>query len=99
MDKEVVRSYAEAHARAVIAGDMKRSALDLLEECIPQAVEVMKQMPDNVVRANVEVVGREGEEWRVRIVYTGEGGACTRVESCWVERNGRPMVRDARVTA
>lgn len=99
MDEQVVRSYAEAHTRAVIAGDMKRGALDLLEECIPQAVEVMKRMPDNVVRADVELVGREGEEWRVRILYTGEGGACTRFESCWVERDGRPMVRDAKVTA
>lgn len=97
MDEEAVRSQAEAHTQAVIAGDMKRGALDLLDECMPQAVAVMKRMPPEVVRAEIEVVEPQRDEWRVRIVYYGEGDAQTRVESFWVNEGGRPMVRAARV--
>lgn len=97
MDEEAVRSHAEAHTRAVIAGDMDRGSLDLLDECLPQAIEVMKRMPQKVVRAEVEFVEPQGDEWRVCILYCGDDDARIRVESLWVEQAGRPMIRAARV--
>lgn len=81
MDEEAVRFYAEAHKQAVIAGDIDSGAQDLLDECMLQAVEVMKRMPPRVVRAEVELIEPQHDEWRVRILYFGEYDARTLVES------------------
>lgn len=97
MDQQLVHSFAEAHTRAVIDGDIERGARDLLKECIPQALEVMRSMPPNVVRADIEEVVQEGQGWRVQILYHGDGGATARVESLWVNHKDRPMVRAARI--
>ena len=91
MDENAVREHAQAHADAVVQGDLGRASGDLTDEAKQQAPAVMKQLPRPTTSASVEAVTADGDEFVARIRYSGESDA-TSVNSRWAEQSGRPMI-------
>lgn len=91
MNEDDVRKHAEEHGQAIVAGDLRRAGEDLTEEARGQAGAVMGSMPRPVTAANIESVRTDGDEFVVRIRYSGEDSEAM-VDSRWADRDGRPMV-------
>ena len=91
MDAGVVRERAEAHAQAMVDGDLRRAASDLTPEAQAGAAAVMKQMPNPVQGGEVQDVASEGDAIVASILYSGATAELL-IESRWAERDGRPMI-------
>ena len=91
MDQETVRQHAEAHGRAIVAGDLNKAGSDLNKGAMQQAPAVMKALPRPATHASVESVTEQGDAFVARILYTGEDSTAT-VSSTWVEEDGRPVI-------
>ncbi|MFN2526952.1 MAG: hypothetical protein ABR505_11935 [Actinomycetota bacterium] len=91
MDEQAVREHAEAHANAVVAGDLRRAGSDLAEGMQETAGEVMRGLPRPVTAASIESLESQGEETTALIRYSGEESSVV-VESRWAERDGRPKI-------
>ncbi len=96
MDEQAVRTHAEGHGAAMVAGDLRRAGRDLTPEAQAQAPEVMSKVPKKVESAEVVSLEVDGDEAVVRAVYKG-GGTEVTVESRWGERDGRPKILDMKV--
>ena len=91
MDENQIREHAQAHADAVVAGDLGKASGDLTDNAKQQAPAVMKQLPRPTTSATVEDITAEGDEFVARILYSGESDS-TAVNSRWAEESGRPMI-------
>jgi hypothetical protein len=91
MDENTVRERAEAHGKAVVAGDMRTAGSDLTEEGRADAGAVMSKMPSPVVSATVTAVAPSGDALIATIRYEGEDDGID-VKSTWIEKDGRPMI-------
>ena len=91
MDENTVREHAQAHADAVVAGDIKTAGNDLTTDAMQQAPDVMRALPRPTKSASVESVTSEGDTYVARILYSGEDNAAA-VLSRWSEQEGRPMI-------
>lgn len=91
MDESTVREHAQAHAQAVVAGDMGKASGDLTDAAKQQAPAVMKELPRPTTSASIEDVSADGDEFVARIRYSGESNS-TSVNSRWAEESGRPMI-------
>lgn len=96
MEDSDVRSYAEAHGKAVAAGDQAHIMGDIVPEALAGLGPVAAALPQPVKSAQVDQVDLSGDKAVVRITYTGESGQVT-VESQWEERDGRPKIVAASV--
>jgi hypothetical protein len=96
MEEEIVRRQAEAHAQAMVAGDLKAAGRDLTQDALPAAGAVMKEMPKSLTGSAIDSVRAEGNEYVVLIRYSGEDSAAV-VESRWAEHDGRPKIVDLKV--
>ncbi len=93
MDQDSVRTHAQGHADAMLAGDLKRAGSWLTPEAMGNVGVVMQVMPKTIDHAEVVGVTSEQDEAVVHIRYTGDNKEVT-VESRWGERDGRPMIVD-----
>jgi hypothetical protein len=93
VDQARVRECAEAHANAIVEGDLRRASADLTEEGKKSAPAVMSEMPRPVRSAEVADVADAGDNAVATIVYSGDDKHIT-VESRWVDREGRPMISE-----
>jgi hypothetical protein len=91
MDESTVRERAEAHAQAMVDGDLRRAASDLTPEAQAGAAAVMKNMPNPVQGAQVQSVAPDEDAVVASILYSGATAELL-VESRWEERDGRPMI-------
>lgn len=91
MDGETIKLHAQAHADAVVAGDLNKAGSDLTPDAQKQAPGVMGELPRPVSSAEVQSVSEEGDAFVARILYSGEDESAT-VDSRWAERDGRPMI-------
>lgn len=91
MDENVVRERAQAHADAVVAGDLRRAGSDLTKESGAQAPGVMAKLPRPVRAARVESVTAAGDDLVARIAYEGDDST-TMVDSRWSERDGKVSI-------
>ena len=91
MDENTIRQHADAHAQAVVAGDLRKASSDLNDAAKQQAPTVMKSLPRPTTSASVEDVTTEGDAVVARILYAGTDSKAT-VASRWVEENGRPVI-------
>lgn len=96
MDEQAVRTHAQQHGDALVAGDLRRAGGDLSPEAQAQAPDVMSKFPKKVESAEVVSLDLSGEEAIVQARYAGEGKEVT-VESRWGERDGRPKILDMKV--
>ena len=92
MDENTVRDHAQAHADAVVAGDLRKASGDLTDNAKEQAPAVMKQLPRPTTSATIEAVTADGDEFVASIRYLGESDS-HEVRSRWTEEAGRPMIK------
>ena len=94
MDEPTVRSEAQAHGDAIVAGDLKRAMEYLTPEA--QAIagrDIGPRLPRPVKGADITSVEPAGESFQVTIRYLGDGTELV-VSSRWDETEGRPMITD-----
>lgn len=91
-----VRASAEAHAQAIVAGDIGSAVRHLSDRAQAQGPDVMKSMPSPLTGAEVTSVESSDDGFLVRIRYAGETDELL-VESRWIEQDGRPMADDLKV--
>ena len=91
MDESTARERANAHAQAIVAGDMGRAGRDLSPEVMEVAGAVMKQMPRPVTGAEVVSVESDGDTTICRICYTGHDSEVT-VASHWQNVDGEQKI-------
>ena len=96
MDTTEVRSEAERHANATVAGDFKTAGASLTETAMGQAGGVMKAMPGKLTAYEIASVTEEGDGCVADIRYTGENGNVT-VRSTWAEVDGAPKITNLEV--
>jgi hypothetical protein len=96
MDEQTVRTHAQQHGEALVAGDLRRAGGDLTPEAQAQAPDVMSNFPKKVDSAQVVSLDVTGDEAVVQARYSGEGKDVT-VEARWGERDGRPKILDMKV--
>ncbi len=94
MDETTVRESANAHAQAIVAGDLNRAASDLSAEAMESAGAVMKSMPRPVTGAEVLSAESDGDAMVCSIRYSGDESEAT-VASRWQERERRVEDRPA----
>ena len=96
MDENLIRTRAEAHGKATVAGDLKAAGSDQDRGAYGAAGEDMKKMPEGLSASEVTEVRSEGEGAIVTIRYTGTSGSVD-VDSVWAEREGEPKIVDLKV--
>lgn len=95
MDESAVRSSAQQHAEATVAGDLKVAGSTLDKSAYGAAGEVMKRMPQNLTGCEIVETHPDGDHYVVTIRYDGDGSSVT-VESRWAESDGDPKIVDLR---
>jgi hypothetical protein len=91
LDEDKVREHAEAHGRAIVAGDLARAAGDLDEGVKAKAPSIMKRLPRPVTASEITSIVAGADAFVVHTRYEGDEGATT-VESRWAEVGGRPLI-------
>ena len=94
MDDQAVRTHAQAHLDALMAGDVDRAIEDLSEELRRNLGEVMAMLPLPLTSADVESVDRAGSGFTSILHLVGETTE-TRLETRWKDRDGRPTIVEA----
>jgi len=91
MDETTIRDHAQAHADAVVNGDMDAITEDFAEELRPQLREIARALPRPVTGAEVMSI-ETGDPVSVALIrYAGETGGVT-IRSEWQEEDGRPRI-------
>jgi hypothetical protein len=97
VDEADVRTRAEAHAAANVAGDLALAATDLTEEALANIGPVARRLPRPITSAEVTRVEKTTEDRFVsEIRYSGADSSVV-VESVWMDREGRPMISETRI--
>jgi hypothetical protein len=91
MDEAATRRQVQAHADAVVHGDMETVTNDFIEELRPQVPEIARTLPQPVTSAEVLSLEVGDEEAVALIRYSGESGQMA-VRSRWREVDGRPQI-------
>jgi hypothetical protein len=92
MEEGIVQQYAEAHAEAVVRGDMDHATADFVEEMRPQVPEIAKSLPLPVATAEVESIDAGEDSSTVEIRYDGQDGRTQRIRTVWEDRGERPLI-------
>jgi hypothetical protein len=93
MDEVPTRSHAEAHAKAVVDGDMEAVTADFAPALRDQVPEIAKSLPQPVTDAEVMKVDMGDDHATVRIQYSNDTQRVT-IQTRWEHLDGRPMIVD-----
>ncbi|MPZ69938.1 MAG: hypothetical protein GEU71_10460 [Actinobacteria bacterium] len=96
MDESIVRSSAQEHGDAVVAGDFATAGRTLTPESTDQAPAVMKALPRPLTAAKVESVEPQDDGFVARIRYSNDTDA-TVVASTWASVDGAARIVDLEV--
>jgi hypothetical protein len=91
MDENTTRSCIQAHADAVVRGDMDHVVSDFTEELRPQVPEIAKELPQPVTSAEVLGIELGDDTSYARIKYSGADKELT-IRSHWQDVDGRPQI-------
>jgi hypothetical protein len=91
MDEVPTRKHAEAHAKAVVEGDMDSVVNDFIPELRGNVSGLAEKLPQPVTRAEVEKVDMEDDHATVRIRYSNDDESLA-IQTRWEEHDGRPMI-------
>lgn len=96
MDESEVRESAEAHAHAIVAGDIGGAVRYLTDRAKAQGGDVMKAMPSPLTGAEVTSIESSDDDFLVQIRYAGKSDELV-VESRWIEQEGKSVADDLKV--
>lgn len=91
MDEVPTRKHAEAHAKAVVDGDMETVTNDFVPEMRGAVKEIAPLLPQPVTRAEVEKLEMEDDHATVEIRYSNDDESLA-IRTRWEEHDGRPMI-------
>ncbi len=91
MDEQQTRLAVQAHADAVVSGDIDHVVSDFVEEMRAAVPEIARTLPDPVSAAEVRSLEVGADEAVAEISYTGAGRTVT-IRSRWREVEGRPQI-------
>src|SRR4051812_13897194 len=91
MDEVPTRTHVEAHAKAVVEGDMDTVANDFVPEMRDGIGEVAQKLPQPTTDADIEKLDLEDDHAVVQILYSNAEGSLA-VRTRWEEHDGRPMI-------
>jgi hypothetical protein len=91
MDENTTRSCVQAHADAVVRGDMDHVASDFIAELQPQLPAIAKELPQPVTSAEVQGLEVGDEISYATIKYAGPDKELT-IRSHWKDVDGRPLI-------
>ena len=91
MDEADTRSHIDAHADAVVRGDMDAIVADFCESLRPQVPQLAQLLPQPTTSAEVQGVEIGDDESVSTIRYSGEDAAVT-IRARWQDESGRPVI-------
>jgi hypothetical protein len=97
MDEQAVREHAQAHADALLAGDIGKAAEEMSKELRSNLGPIVAMLPMPLTEATVESVHMAASGYLAVLRLVGEHET-VQLETRWKERDGRPtMVEASRV--
>ena len=94
MDEQAVREHAQAHADALLAGDIGKAAEQMSRELQQSLGPIVAMLPMPMTEASIESVESTPTGYKVVLHLVGEGGDL-RLETRWKDRDGRPTIVEA----
>ena len=94
MDEIPTRKVVEAHAKAVVDGDMDTVVADFAPDLRNDAKEIAPQLPQPTTDSDIEKFEMEDDHANVLIRYSNEEASLA-IRTRWEEVDGRPMIVDA----
>jgi hypothetical protein len=98
MDDAATRSHIEAHADAVVSGDMDTVIADFTAELRPQVPQIAQALPQPVTSAEVLSLDVGEDESVATIRYVGDSSEVT-IRSHWREGERHPEIVHAEPAA
>ena len=91
MDEASTKSCIEAHADAVIRGDLDVLLPDFSAELQPQLSDLAQALPQPTTDAEIQDIEIGDDESVSTIRYSGSDSAVT-IRAHWREQGGRPVI-------
>lgn len=91
MDESRTRNHIQAHADAVVRGDMDTVVADFSDELRPQVPELAKGLPQPVAAAEVLSLDVGEAESVATIRYSGDSGELT-LRTRWHDGTSHPLI-------
>ncbi len=91
MDDRKTRKHVQAHADAVVRGDMDAVTADFSEELRPQVPQLAQLLPHPVTTAEVVSLHVEEAESVATIRYLGDSGKVT-LRTRWQDHGRHPVI-------
>jgi hypothetical protein len=91
MDEASTRSHIEAHADAVVRGEIDAISADFSDELKPQVPQLVQRLPQPTTSAEVQSV-EIGDEESVSTIRYSSGDSAVTVRERWREQGGRPLI-------
>ena len=97
MDEIPTRKIVEAHAKAVVEGDMDTVVNDFAPDLRGNVNELAQDLPQPVTDADVRRLDVEDDHADAEIAYSNDDQHLTvTIKTRWEEVEGRPMIVDAK---
>ena len=94
MDEQAVREHAQAHADALLAGDIGKASGEMSPELQRNLGPIVAMLPMPMTEASIESVESTPTGYKVVLHLVGEGDEL-RLETRWKDRDGRPTIVEA----
>jgi Zn-dependent alcohol dehydrogenase len=94
MDERSVREHAQAHADALLAGDIGKAAEQMSKELHATLGPFAAMLPMPMTEASIESIESTPTGYKVVLHLVGEGDTL-RLETRWKDRNGQPTIVEA----
>jgi 5,10-methenyltetrahydromethanopterin hydrogenase len=91
VDEVPTRQHVEAHAKAVVEGDMDTVTNDFVPDMRDQVQGAAEKLPQPVEEASVEKLEMEDDHAIAQIRYSNERESVA-LRTRWEEHGGRPMI-------
>lgn len=91
MDEVPTRKHAEAHAKAVVDGDIESVTNDFVPDQRGAVKEIAPLLPQPTTDAEVIKLDVEDDHATVEIRYSNDETSLT-IRTRWEEHDGRPMI-------
>jgi hypothetical protein len=91
MDEAATRDHIEAHADAVVRGDMDAILGDFSEQLRPEVPQLAQALPQPVTSADIQNIDIGDDESVSTIRYSGQESAVT-IRARWQDEGGRPVI-------
>jgi hypothetical protein len=94
MDEQAVREHAQAHADALLAGDIGKASEQMSKELRSSLGRIAAMLPMPMTEASIESIESTPTGYKVVLHLVGEGDTL-RLETRWKDRDGKPTIVEA----